>query len=53
MTKTVLIVAPHPDDESIGAGGTLLKHKANNDSLNWLIITHTKDHPDFTKVFSS
>jgi len=35
----VLVVAPHPDDETLGCGGTLLKHKANNDTLFWLIAT--------------
>jgi LmbE family N-acetylglucosaminyl deacetylase len=36
----VLIVAPHPDDETLGAGGTLLKHRARGDEINWLIFTN-------------
>ncbi len=36
----VLIVSAHPDDEAIGAGGTLLKHKKNGDELTWLIVTN-------------
>lgn len=36
----ILVVAPHPDDETLGCGGTLLKHKANGDELFWLIVTH-------------
>lgn len=36
---TVLIVAPHPDDETLGCGGTILKHKKNGDMPYWLIIT--------------
>ena len=39
----VLIVAVHPDDETLGAGGTLLKHKANGDKIYWLIVTTIKN----------
>lgn len=35
----VLVVAVHPDDETLGCGGTLLKHKAYGDKTNWLICT--------------
>ena len=37
--RKVLIVAVHPDDESLGCGGTLLHHKAQGDSIHWLILT--------------
>ena len=39
MAETVLIVAVHPDDETLGCGGTLLKHKAAGDQVHWLIVT--------------
>ena len=43
MSK-VLAVSAHPDDETLGCGGTLLKHKANGDEIAWLITTNmTKD----------
>ena len=43
MSK-VLVVSAHPDDETLGCGGTLLKHKANGDEIAWLIATKmTKD----------
>ena len=35
----VLCVAPHPDDETLGCGGTLIRHKAEGDDIYWLIIT--------------
>jgi len=38
MSK-VLVIAVHPDDETLGCGGTLLKHKANGDEIHWLICT--------------
>ena len=37
--KKILIVSVHPDDETLGCGGTLLKHKANGDEIHWLICT--------------
>src|SRR5262245_14468068 len=37
---TVLVVAPHPDDESLGCGGTLLRHLAQGDVVHWLIVTN-------------
>ncbi|EKD27333.1 MAG: LmbE family protein [uncultured bacterium] len=38
--KKVLIIAPHPDDESFGCGGTILKHIFDKDEVHWLIITN-------------
>ena len=35
----VLVIAPHPDDETLGCGGTLLKHAAHGDSISWVIVT--------------
>ena len=34
-----LVVAPHPDDETLGVGGTLLRRKREGSSLAWLIMT--------------
>ena len=36
--KTI-VVAPHPDDETLGAGGTLLRRKAEGGAVAWLIVT--------------
>ena len=35
----ILVISPHPDDETLGCGGTLLKHTALGDQVYWLIIT--------------
>ena len=44
--KNVLIVSVHPDDETLGCGGTILKHKENGDTIFWLILTGpTENHP--------
>ena len=45
----VLIIAVHPDDETLGCGGTLLKHKASGDEINWLIATDMKESEGFNK----
>lgn len=36
--KTIA-VAPHPDDEILGVGGTLLRRKAEGGEVAWLVIT--------------
>jgi len=43
----VIVVAVHPDDETLGCGGTLLKHKANGDEIHWLIVTGMKENHGF------
>lgn len=38
MTR-VLCIAAHPDDEVLGVGATLLKHKAKGDAV-WVVLAH-------------
>lgn len=47
MSKKVLVVAPHPDDETLGCGGTLLKHKTSGDKIHWLIVTGINEEAGF------
>lgn len=44
----VVVVAPHPDDETLGPGGTLLKHRARGDELHWLIMTRMDEASGFS-----
>ena len=40
----ILVVAPHPDDETLGCGGTLLKNKLEGAELYWLMMTKMVDN---------
>ena len=44
----VIVVSAHPDDEALGCGGTLLKHKAAGDELAWLIVTNIFENQGFS-----
>jgi len=37
--KRVLVIGAHPDDETYGVGGTILKHTARGDVVSVLILT--------------
>ena len=44
MKEVVLIIAPHADDETLGCGGAILKHKNKNDKIHYLLVTETEDN---------
>ena len=44
-----LVVAPHPDDELLGIGGTLLRRKAEGVSTAWLIVTGITEEDGWSK----
>ena len=46
--RTVACIAPHPDDETLGCGGTLLRHRQNGDSVHWVIATDISTDLGFT-----
>lgn len=35
----ILVIAPHPDDETLGCGGSLLRHRAEGDEIHWVVVT--------------
>ena len=37
-----LVIAPHPDDEVLGVGGTLLRRRAEGGDIGWLLMTEMK-----------
>lgn len=35
----ILVISVHPDDETLGCGATILKHRSEGDEVHWLIVT--------------
>lgn len=44
--KKILCVSVHPDDETLGCGGTLLKHKANGDEIYCVHVTNGNERQE-------
>lgn len=47
MNDKVLIVSPHPDDETLGAGGAILKYKELGCKVYWLNMTDIRLEYDY------
>jgi LmbE family N-acetylglucosaminyl deacetylase len=44
----VLVISAHPDDETLGCGGTLLKHIERGDRISWVVVTEAFQ-PDWSE----
>lgn len=47
--KKILVVSPHADDETLGAGGYLLKHRDLKDEIYWLNVTNARTEYGYTE----
>lgn len=49
--KRIMVVSPHPDDETLGAGGTLLKKRSEKsvEGIFWLNITNMTEEYHYSK----
>lgn len=44
-----LVIAPHPDDEVLGVGGTLLKRRAQGGEIGLILMTEMRTENGYTK----
>jgi len=47
--KRILVVSPHPDDETLGCGGTILRHVAEGGEVHLLNITGISQEHGFSQ----
>lgn len=45
----ILVVSPHMDDETLGAGGTILKYAKAGERVFWLNISNTKEEYGYSE----
>jgi LmbE family N-acetylglucosaminyl deacetylase len=48
MPQRVIVIAPHPDDETLGCGGTILRKAREGAQIAWLIVTDMKAGSGFS-----
>ena len=49
MSEKILFVAPHPDDETLGCGGAILRHRDEGDDIHWMIVTCMSPEGGYSK----
>lgn len=49
MRKNIVVISAHPDDETFGVGGTLLKHAMSGDEMIWIIVTYMHENQGFSQ----
>lgn len=47
----IVVISPHPDDESLGAGGFILKHKKSGDGVYWINMTDVEKNQGWDDAF--
>jgi len=47
--KKIIVVSAHPDDEILGAGGALVRHRDQGDEVHWLIATNIFESQGFSE----
>jgi LmbE family N-acetylglucosaminyl deacetylase len=45
---STFVIAPHPDDETLGAGGALLRAIQSGEDVHWLIVTEMREDLGFS-----
>ncbi|WP_428260215.1 PIG-L deacetylase family protein [Gallibacter sp. Marseille-QA0791] len=46
---SILVISPHMDDETLGAGGTILKYTDAGEKVYWLNISNTKEEYGYSE----
>jgi LmbE family N-acetylglucosaminyl deacetylase len=49
MPVQAVIISPHPDDETLGCGGTILKHHEEGNPIHWVIVTGMAEKQGFSR----